>query len=228
MCPKLADSDKISRFLDVGSALSTSFFMERDASMIKKGKALKGIFDSADAYQAILNRKNVLFLYCPRGDVESIETRFISNNFKHLTGVKGPLKPNEFYKKALSRRLSVNDIGTLMSTTELKLKVLPNLINNMTNKAMMICENPSGGYKVCTELLVGTIIASMGFVKDKASSFFVPNTVLDGDTRQWGKFFQIKMVCIKDCKDAKYTISLTHKSFSYSDLPLPIQSKIKI
>lgn len=155
-----------------------------------KKTALKIILDCAEKYKNNFLNKNVLFICSSNsGQIMFMEAAFLSQNFRHMTGVKfekdKELEPKVFYDLAVSKRLSTKQI--LMNpdgTTELKLTVLPMLLDSNMS-ARMIGDYNSYNPKLVTEKLVGGIRGCMGFVLDQDIGFYAPNTVLNMDMRDY-------------------------------------------
>ena len=195
--------------------------------MITLSAAIKVAYECAQLYRANLQNKNYLFIYQDGQSFEYIETLFSARHFMHLTGLRSrSLSAQGFYHSCLKKRLGANDIYCSGSgTTELKLHVLPHLLN-MPLKSMMIGRSANDGFLLYTDTLVGTIRGSMGFIPDQ-SSFYVPNTTLKEDIRKLVKKpFQIKMACSKARKDTLYSTIFCRNNFALSILPEAIQKII--
>ena len=98
---------------------------------ITNKEALKILSRCAKIYDEQLRNKNLLFLLMDKQKtVHSLETVFLSRNFKHLTGLASPLGANRFFEKILARQLGLNEFDFKDDgTTELKLKILPTLMS---------------------------------------------------------------------------------------------------
>jgi len=207
--------------------------MERGFLVIKREKVLKKIFESAQAYRKNLQDKNILFIFKKAHKVCWIEALFLARNFKHLTGVDSNIRANAFYSRALDKRLGTEDLGVLQGTTELKLDVLPVLIETLsgkTRKALMIGEKAQvSGYYFHTEKMIGSVsraVGCMGFVQEK-SSFYVPNTVLKADIREkTSESVPVEALYIKRRRDPLYEILFARKTYDVSHIPEALRKKI--
>ena len=167
-----------------------------------KEDAIKIVVQCAEKYQQELEQRSLLFLCVDKHmTVSSYEFSFFGYNYQHLTGLKTKGHLNEasegedetktekeisaipFYEKCLDHKLSPDDFEFAEDgTTTLKLEVLSGLITKNLS-ASMIGDYNSSKPKLYTERLAGGVKACMGFVKDDASGFYVPNTVLKEDIR---------------------------------------------
>ena len=87
-------------------------------------------------------------------------------------------------------------------TTELKLKVLPFLMD-ITKHAKMLGIYNYRRPKLKTDKLIGNITASLGFIK--TGHYYSPNTVLNGDIRDdIEKSERVLAILSKDVKEKKY------------------------
>lgn len=111
----------------------------------------------------------------------------------HLTGVKPrrrdgekveqSVPANDFYQKCLHHKLSPSDFDfSDDGTTNLKLDVLPGLICKNLRVRFIVNYNSSKPH-LYTEKIVGNVKACMGFVLDSTMQEYIPNTVLQEDTR---------------------------------------------
>ena len=135
-----------------------------------------------------------------------IETRATDDNFLHLTGIENvnsSVTPAKFYKNILDKKISENDFEIKKDgTTELKLKVLPFLMD-ITKHAKMLGIYNYRRPKLKTDKLIGNITASLGFIK--TGHYYSPNTVLNGDIRDdIEKSERVLAILSKDVKEKKY------------------------
>ncbi|MCF4150852.1 PBECR4 domain-containing protein [Dethiosulfovibrio sp. F2B] len=183
----------------------------------------------AQDYELHFENKNMLFVYKNSNGLHCVESLFLRHHFRHLTGIKTTLRPNDFYKRALAKRLSEKDLGKVGSVVELKLEAFP-LLKNALEKGgpIMIGKKAQGGYQIYTDVLVGSVEACMGFVEDDGSDFYVPNTLLRADVRKEAqRAFPVSLVCIKGKKEPFYRVSFCRKGFVPSCLPNGILSRIE-
>ncbi|MBO5514716.1 MAG: hypothetical protein J5963_01270, partial [Schwartzia sp.] len=131
-------------------------------------KALMILSRCAKIYDEQLRNKNLLFLLIDRQQtVHTLETVFMSRNFKLLTGLTCPLGANRFFEKILARQLGLNEFDFKDDgTTELKLKILPTLMSKNLS-ANMAGDFAGKTAKLYTEKIVGRLNGSMGFVFDE-------------------------------------------------------------
>lgn len=162
-----------------------------------KEDAIAIIASCAKAYQENLVNKSLLFMCSDKhNNITCIEFTFNSNNFLHLTGLKPKafitksgrkhiLNATEFYNRCLDRKLRTAEFDFATDgTTQLKLDVLPALVNKCLS-AKMIGDYNSFSPKLYTEKLVGNVSACMGFVKTNPTGKYVPNTILKVDIRNY-------------------------------------------
>ena len=198
---------------------------------MEKIEALKIILDCAKKYNTNLNNKSLLFIACnkERG-VYSFEARFTSSNFVHLTGIKHvqeitgeKISPSDFLERCINNKLSIKHFDLAEDgTTQLKLEVLPKLMNpNLPAK--MLGKFDDNKTKLYTENIAGSTYGCMGFVKDKKDYYNYPNTVLNDDIRK-------NVVCAdrilityrKNITDEYYSeIVYKTKKYDFSKLIIP-------
>lgn len=195
-----------------------------------KTTALKIIFECAKKYETNFLNKNVLFICSSNAEkITFMEATFLAQNFLHMTGVKfeknKELQPKVFYNLAVSKRLSTKHfLMNTDGTTELKLKVLPMLLSpNMSAK--MIGDYNTYNPKLVTEKLVGGIKGCMGFVLDKETHFYAPNTVLCADIRDYiTNQRQILAVLKKNITDRNYEeLVYMSKASKTINIPKPFE-----
>lgn len=155
---------------------------------MKKEQALKIIFQCAAKFEENLANRNLLFVCSDKKmNISIVEVAFIRSNFLHMTGVKFKnskrLSANEFYKMCLNRRLALKDFDLASDgTTDLKLTVLPALVNKNLS-ANMIGEYSGSRPMLYTQKLAGNVKGCMGFLLDNKKGCYIPNTVLKEDIR---------------------------------------------
>lgn len=174
-------------------------FVERKRSVkmsnCTKKEAIRKITTCAQKYQNELNGNTLLFVCIDKHHyISYLEVSFKPENFMHLTGVKVIRKnenkdsmgenasiniaPTDFFNNCLKQRISPDDFEFARDgTTEMKLDVLPSIINKNLS-AKMIGDYASTKPRLYTEKLAGGAKACMGFVAHASDGRFVPNTVL--------------------------------------------------
>ena len=174
-----------------------------------KEKALSIILNCAKAYKEHLDGKNLLFILSDKHlNTSFFEVSFYAFNFLHLTGVKltKDIKAIDFYENCLNRKLSINDFELADDgTTQLKLSVLPSIVNRNVS-ANMVGDYGGSNPKLYTEKLAGGSKACIGFINSEMIQKFVPNTVLNVDIRNLSKsYLRIIATYRKNHNDEKYT-----------------------
>ena len=154
-----------------------------------KEQAINIVLSCADKYKNELLNKCLLFVVIDKSKrLSFVETRFGAGQFLHLTGLKITDKEcsaTRFFKKCLDHKLSPDDFEFADNqTTIMKLEVMPSLI------CKNLAANSVGSYKgfglvLNTEKLVGGIRGCIGFVSDKKNKYYVPNTLLKADIRDF-------------------------------------------
>ena len=138
-------------------------------------KAIK----SAKDYEKVL-RNNRYLLICrnnAKNIIECLEIRFPEYAYQHLTGLElsqtTTLKSStDFYNACLQNKLSEKDVvieDTLM--VEVKLSILPQLINFVHYSRMTVVFNGGRPYLKCDKV-VGTTNFSMAI--KKSETFYIP------------------------------------------------------
>ena len=156
---------------------------------MKKEEALKVILACAEKFEANLANKNLLFVCVDKNmKASTMKVVFSRGNYLHMTGIKfkngKKLAANQFYKLCLKRRLSVNDFEMSNDgTTDLKLKVLPALVNSNLS-ANMIGDYSGSRPMLYTHKLAGNVKGCIGFLFDEVRGLYVPNTVMNEDIRK--------------------------------------------
>lgn len=181
-----------------------------------KEEAISVVVRCAEKYREELDGRSLLFVCVDKHrKTLCIEFSFHGSNYMHLTGLKpressdgegeGPLFANDFYHKCLDHRLSPSDFAfSDDGTTHLKLDILPSVIcKNL--RASIIGEYNSSRPRLYTEKIVGNIHACMGFVYDRRTSEYVPNTVIKEDARDLvSGSARVIAVYRKDIRAAQY------------------------
>ena len=189
--------------------------------------ALRILFKCADIYEADLMDRNLLILYVDKDhNVKTIETQFSAANFMHLTGVKFPgrrISANYFFDLCINRRLnSKMFVLSADGTTDMKLRILPTLICKDIS-ARMVGDFSARTPLLTTEKLAGGVKGCMGFVRDRQTDYYVPNTVLNIDMRKYVSD-QCRVIAIlrKYKKEKVYSeIVYRNKKSDLSRLKLP-------
>lgn len=165
------------------------------------------VVDIAQKYQEKLENKNILFIYLNRSDqtIKYIETRFLSRNFLHLTGLNFSGKySNYFYKLCINNKLKSKDIQIKnKKIIQMKLEILDNLVS-LNKKSKMIGNFNESKLKLNTEIVIGNIGWCLGFIKE--NEYYIPNTLFQEDIRNV-VVIPNRIICImsKRIKDDKYT-----------------------
>lgn len=178
-----------------------------------KQEIAKTIMHCAALYEDNLCNRNYLILYNTASKnliiPEHLETVFLSRHFKHLTGVKSMLKAEDFYKRCISSRLSARDFDIPTDgTCQLKMEVLPYLMNlHRSAKSTGVFSHGQGIY-IRTERLVGSRRSVMGFARDmrkEENTYYFPNTVLNDDLNRLADVrHRILAMLRKQIKEARY------------------------
>ena len=155
--------------------------------------AIRIAVNCAKKYENELRNRNLLFLFQDKGcRINGIELIFRAQHFMHLTGLKAknkqhPISAPDFYKKCLDKRLQENEVTfSEDGTTELKLSILPNIIckNLMANS---IGDFNGSTIKLMTDKIVGNQHAFIGSIFIQEFGYFIPNTFVKGDIRDYTK-----------------------------------------
>jgi len=178
---------------------------------MNKSTALKIIYSCAKDYEKNLKDKTYLFAWEGQGQKGYQEVAFYDSNFLHLTGVK--IKGNNidgakhFYVNCLNNAVSLEDFDLCpMGNTELKLRILPVLMN-IQRTAKMFCNYKGNRFNLQTDRLIGGTRGFMGFVRDRyhKPEYFVPNTAMNSDIRLEGNpVYRITSIFSKHLTDDKY------------------------
>ena len=117
-----------------------------------KETCLSLLNEAAKKYQTLLG-KDFVIQSADFKNRNKYVLRFYEGNFLHLTGVKTKIKPADFYQKAITNQLAVNDFDC-DSTKDLKgftKEKIPHLLNIDTffDSSLEIQENYSRGKVTC-------------------------------------------------------------------------------
>lgn len=182
---------------------------------------VKIVVEMAQKYQKRLENTNILFVYLDRLDqkIKYIETRFLSRNFLHLTGLSFLGKySNYFYKLCLNNKLKSKDINIKnQKITEMKLEILNNVVS-FDKRAKILGNFNNSKLKLNTEVVIGNIDWCLGFIN--ANEYYVPNTLFKEDIRDVVTNSN-RIICImsKKIKDKKYVkIDYLVKDFKIQDI----------
>ncbi len=158
-----------------------------------KKDAIRIVANAARDYKKLLDGKNYLFIYRDKAtnEIDYFETIFLPRNFQHLTGLEfldsnGTLKKNaiRFYQKCLDGTLSTEEIRFKTDgTTELKLEILPRLIQYLHTSKMTGLYNKSHPL-LQIDRVAGTVSYCIGFRKE--DGYFIPVSCLMEDVRNLG------------------------------------------
>lgn len=190
-----------------------------------KKEAIAIISRCAALYSANLCDRQLAFVYRDGNNQTGfVEVIFRSNNFMHFTGIdtKNHIKANAFYRDALDKRLKESDIQFKNNhTTELKLRILQNIMN-IPFSARMIGDYTGAHLDLYTEKVAGTTTACLGLIL--RGNEYIPNTILKEDIRNItpkppGKIFAIFRKPIRQSIYAELTfrngsIDITKKCLS--------------
>ncbi len=156
---------------------------------LTKKQVISIISDCAKKYDKNLCGYQLLFVLKDKNkNISTFVADFKRNNFLHLTGVKlsRKISAKDFYRMCLHNKLSEDDFCLADDgTTQLKLEVLPKLMNKDLS-ARMVADFDGSNPKLFTDKLVGSIKGCVGFVKVGKEQYF-PNTILNVDIRTIAK-----------------------------------------
>lgn len=153
---------------------------------MKIEQAIRIITNCAVTYQENLLDHNLLFVFGTQSNTNYFEAVFSDVNFLHLTGVvmkEKNLSRSQFFDRCIRGTISPDDISiSNIGTTEMKLSVLPQVMQ-IEKTAKMIGDYDGSKTLLYTEKMAGGVWGCLGFVKDKTTKYYVPNTVLREDIR---------------------------------------------
>ncbi len=181
---------------------------------------LKIINQCAKKYKNNLEKYNIMFIFEEKNDSKElnyIETSFFPWNFMHLTGIKTNKSAVYFYNSALNERISVDDIkNNDKFILENKLCILSNLMKiDYTAKMIGIYDNTIKN-KLYTEQVVGTIHYCLGFIKDKNTNYYIPNSSINEDIRDITYKRYSIIAILKKEKNKKLYSEISYLSRNYN------------
>lgn len=193
-----------------------------------KDQAIKTVCDCAFQYQKNLLNKSLLFITMDKHKcLDTVEVFFTKHNYLHLTGLKvnrSSISANRFFELCIDKKLSIKDFEFAKDgTTDLKLSILPFLINKNLSANSIGYFNESG-IDLYTEKLAGSIRGCIGFRTDKRTGLLVPNTVLNKDIRECTKHPQARIIVTyrKNSSDVFYSeIVYVTKKIEWNKIQFP-------
>lgn len=197
---------------------------------------VKKVCECAKIYDKKLKGKNLMFIFENQFDktIDFIETEFLANNFKHLTGVNHKNKKSsiEFYKLCLNNKLSYKEIEQKKNgTTRLKLEILP-LLLQIGNNAKIVSNYNNSKVNLYTEKIIGNVRCCIGFIKK--DEYYVPNTIMKQDIRELSNkesISKILAILEKTSKERKYNkVSYIYKNINIYEIikKLDMENKISL
>jgi len=201
--------------------------------MVKDAKreALQILINCASIYKQFLLNKNVLVVTQEKQSICYLEISFPRHAYLHLTGVdidEDKISAKQFFNLCADKKLKLSDFNLKDDgTTRLKLDVLPMLLK-INGSIKMLCTYNGDRPKLYTEKLAGNIRGCLGLVQ--SGNYYVPNTVLNTDTRDEGTNHQrVLFMMEKGSKDKFYTdIVYIAKKIIIEELNVPANIKVKI
>ncbi len=201
---------------------------------MKKEQALRIVTECAERYEAELNNRNLLFICMDRhGRVSSMEVRFYPWNYLHMTGLKlsevnswrgkTSTPAQRFYEACVARKLTTADFEIPRDgLCELKLEILPYVIYKDL-RANSVGKYNGKNPRLITEKLAGGYMACVGFVNDINTGDVVPNTLLNGNVKDFAS--DIKRIIAafrKHVEDESYK-EITHiaKKVDWAGITFP-------
>jgi hypothetical protein len=98
-------------------------------------ESIRKLYDSAKRYSEKFEGMDYAFVYRDgSGDLAYKEVTFNPSAFKHLTGVVTNMKPIDFYRACVGSRLPTSITEGNMDIAEVKLSVLPSLLNTASHR----------------------------------------------------------------------------------------------
>lgn len=203
-----------------------------------KEEAIQIVTSCAKKYADELAGRTLLFVCTDkRNKISCFEFAFYPWNYMHLTGLKvprigpaaadgagsGKVAAVDFYNRCLAHRLSPRDFEFADDgTTHMKLDVLEAVLNKNLS-AKMIGDYDSAKPKLYTEKLAGGTKACLGFLADKMSGQYVPNTVLNEDIRKnVTSYVRVIAVYRKKAEEKRYKeVTYKVKDINWADVQYP-------
>ncbi|MDR2589607.1 MAG: hypothetical protein LBC71_01270 [Oscillospiraceae bacterium] len=178
-----------------------------------KIEVLRIIIECAALYDNNLAHKKILFVTDSPNNKSDFEALFMPHNFKHLTGAgKKNIDALVFYKRALDKRLGVDDIIIdNRGFTDLKLDILSRLMN-IHKTARMVGDFDNLSEKIVADKFAGTTTSAMGF--EFKNNIYIPKTALKtsvNDVTKKDTRSRIIAIFTKNKVDSKYT-DITYKA----------------
>lgn len=181
--------------------------------------AIRIITSCAKTYKDELCNKNVLFVILQNQKTHFLETCFMPHNYLHLTGVIYSGGSKNFFRECCERKLSPASISfEANGTTEMKLRVLPQLVK-INKTARMFGDYNHSKALLITDKLLGGECGCIGFIQD--GSIYIPNTALNEDIRNIsvGSCGRILATFTKEVSQDKYSqTTYTAKKVNIEDL----------
>lgn len=201
-----------------------------------KEEAIKIVTSCAEKYADELANRTLLFVCVDKKNkISCFEFAFYPWNYMHLTGLKvrrkslaaeedaNEIAAVDFYNRCLAHRLSPRDFEFADDgTTHMKLDVLEAVLNKNLS-ARMIGDYNSAKPKLYTERLAGGTKACLGFLVDKMSGQYVPNTVLNEDIRKYvTNYVRVVAVYRKEVGEGQYEeVTYRAKDINWADIQYP-------
>ncbi|MGF0095743.1 PBECR4 domain-containing protein [Peptoniphilus sp. SGI.035] len=149
--------------------------------MQKKEKDLKTIINSGNMFRKNLSNKSLLIISGSINAPNVNEIEFQNSNFLHLTGVVTKVNANNFMRMLEKSRIKISDWDYRKDgTTQLKLRILPDIVN-IHNRAKMIGVYDKRRVFMSTDLCIGNTFCYLGLIKtnritNRNNNVYVPNT----------------------------------------------------
>lgn len=200
--------------------------MSRNNSKKISNVMLQSLYVFFNLFKSNLLNKKVMFVYETRDRQIRVDEMFFPKScFLHLTGLnaidnKGKkYNAYNFFKDMDEGTINTYNLLRKNNTTDLKFNVLSNLlkIDKTANRIGLYNENNQIflGTRFNTSKLAGGAKGCMGFVLDKDTKVFIPNTVLDLDINKvLNETSQIVAIFKKDFLENNYA-EMTHLKKNY-------------
>jgi hypothetical protein len=144
-------------------------------------ESINKLFNSAKSYMEKFVGMNYVFVYREKdSNLNYKEVMFPASAFKHLTGVKTNMNSEDFLDACINRKLPSAVISSRMDLAEIKLSILPTLLNTASYR--YIGEFETSGVYIETEALTGNSFACLGIDKRDATNLQVADSIPDGVT----------------------------------------------
>ena len=173
-----------------------------------KKEALAILFRSAEVYKNHMVGRNYAIIYSEKGKPVIIQTKASKSNFLHLTGLDTKLNPSEFFELCLNKRLKVEDFKfDTGGFAKLKLSVIEKVLYFESFPKMIVHFDRYRPNLYC-EKIAGTIYACIGFTQ--INGFYIPNTVLAEDSRNFSDKPSMRILAILSKKDKELLYNIVH------------------